>query len=250
MIMIKSALLNALRRDNRVLSDLRRDKRGVAFIEFAFAAPIVLSVSCYGMELGSLALARTQLSQLTMNIADNMSRVGLDNGLSLVQIRESDVNDTFTGAKLAGGDLKVTTFGRIILSSLQRNSSGGQWITWQRCKGLKNVASSWGVQGTGATGTAFAGMGPAGAIVTAPAGSAVMVVELQYDYQPLFPLFWSTSGASTGTFTAVFKDSQKLIKYNQAYIVRDQRDLTQIYNPPNPLTGQIATPSSCSTFSV
>jgi hypothetical protein len=240
---------------------LRDDRRGVAFIEFAFSAPLLLAVTCYGMELGTLALARTRVSQATMNLADNMSRVGLDNGLSQVQIRESDVNDSINGSKLAAGGLNLTTHGRIILSSLQRNADGGQWIAWQRCKGLKNVTSSYGLANDGVTGTTVTGMGPTGARVAAPASSAVMFVEVQYDYQPLFPLFWSTNPTPSGFgLKATFNNTHKLIKFSQAFIVRDQRELAVanssgvvttpgIRNPNDPLTGAPAPVSNCSTFS-
>lgn len=247
--------------ENTVFNRVYNDKRGVAFIEFAFAAPLLLAVTCYGMELGTLALARTRVSQATMNLADNMSRVGLDNGLSLVQIRESDVNDSFNGAKLAAGGLNLTTNGRMILSSLQRNANGGQWIAWQRCKGLLNVPSSYGTQGQGVTGTSFAGMGPATARVTAPAGSAVMFVEVVFDYQPLFPLFWTASPVASGFgLSAPFNNTHKRIRFSQAFIVRDQRELAVansggtvttpgIRNPNGPLTGSPAPVSGCGTFS-
>ncbi len=244
-----------------ILNRLRADKRGVAFTEFAFAAPLLLAVTSYGMELGTLALTKTRVSQATMNLADNMSRVGLDNGLSSVQIRELDVNDSFNGAKLAAGGLNLTTNGRIILSSLQRNSAGGQWIAWQRCKGLKNVTSSYGLANDGVTGTAVTGMGPPTARVAAPANSAVMFVEVQYDYQPLFPLFWTASPTSSGFgLSAPFNSTHKLIKFSQAFVVRDQRELAVangsgtvttpgIRNPNSPLTGAPAPVSACSTFS-
>ena len=198
--------------------------------------------------MSKLALTRMQISQIAMNTADNMSRVGLDSGLSLVQIREVDVNDSFAGAKIASGELAVTTNGRIILSSLETNSSGGQWIHWQRCKGAKVVNSAYGAQGTGITGTSFAGMGPATARVTAPAGAAVMYVEIYYDYQPLFPMLWSTT-PNGKTLGKVFNSAQQSISYGNAFIVRDNRDLTQIYNPNNPLTGAPAPVSNCNTYS-
>ncbi len=85
----------------------------------------------------------------------------------------------------AGTQYNVTTGGRFILSSLEQNSSGGQWIHWQRCIGTGNFTSSYGTQGTGSTGTSFAGMGPSGSVIKAPAQNAVMFVEAYYVYKPL-----------------------------------------------------------------
>src|SRR3546814_13154337 len=45
------------------------------------------------------------------------------------------------------------THGRIILSSLERNDDGGQWIHWQRCYGDLDVESSYGEAGDGEEGT-------------------------------------------------------------------------------------------------
>src|SRR3546814_2263761 len=67
----------------------------------------------------------------------------------------------------------------------ERNAYGGQQIHWQRCYGDLDVASSYGEAGDGEEGTDFPGMGPDGAEVTAAAGTAVMFVEVYYDYQPL-----------------------------------------------------------------
>ena len=99
----------------------------------------------------------------------------------------------------------------MILSSLQRNSSDGQWIAWQRCRGAKVYNSSFGLQGAGATGTSFPGMGVTGRIITASTGTAVMFVEVAYDFQSITPM-------------NVFNNQQ--IVYTAAYNVRDNRDLT------------------------
>ena len=241
------------------LTSLRRDKRGLAYIEFAFSAPILLGLSCYGLELGNLALVRMKLSQMALGVADNMSRVGQNTALNTTQVREVDVVDSLTAAKLMVPD--VFTNGRVIISSLQQNASGGQWIAWQRCRGVKNVSSTYGTQGTGSTGTSFAGMGPGGAVVQAPSNSAVIYLELFYDYQPLFPAFWSDSPGGSFWNSPLLNNSSKSIKYGATFIVRDRREIAQndtggniqnnkygISNPQNPLSGQPAPVMSCSAY--
>ncbi len=239
------------------LRRLKRDTSGVALTEFAFVAPLVLAVGMYGTEMSKLALARMQLSQIAMQTADTLSRVGLDSGLSQTQLTEANVNDAIAGARIASAGLGLTTNGRIIISSLQTNSAGGQWISWQRCKGLKNVGSAYGTAGTGATGTAFLGMGPATARVTSTAANPVIYVEINYDYQPLYPFLWSS--APTGkTLQSIFNSSQRVVTYGNAYMVRDNRDqdaadqngnLVGITNPNSPLTGQLAPQSLCTALS-
>jgi TadE-like protein len=210
----------------RFAASLRKNSSGVAVIEFAYALPILLAVGVGGIEMTNYANVNLRVSQAAMALADNMSRVGLESALSSVQIRESDVNDSFIGIQRQTEGLNVTANGRVILSSLERNADGGQWIHWQRCFGGLARASAYGVQGDGATGTALLGMGPATARITAPADAAVMFVEIVYNYQPLVAGFFSYS---------------REIRREASFIVRDPRDLTQIYNP-----APAATVSSCS----
>src|SRR6185503_15543764 len=112
----------------------------------------------YGLEAANLALVNMKISQIATNLADTASRVGLDSSLALKQIRESDIDDSFQAVILQGGTYNVTTNGRFILSSLEQNSSGGQWIHWQRCVGQGKdpstnafFASSYGNAGDGIT---------------------------------------------------------------------------------------------------
>jgi len=218
----------------RILHSLRADTSGMAMIEFAYALPLLMVLGGYGVEMTNLATVNQRISQSALALADNMSRVGLESALSQVQIRESDVNDSFIGLIKQTGPLNLTSRGRVILSSLEQNSSGGQWIHWQRCIGTKNVSSSYGAAGTGATGTAFVGMGSASARITAPPNSAVMFVEIVYDYQALF-----------GTMFI----PPRTIRYEASFVVRDDRDLVGpvggdgVYNP-NPA----AAVHSCNNF--
>jgi len=195
---------------------LRQARSGVAYIEFALVFPMVMASGLAGIEATNLSMTHMRISQLALSMADNSSRIGQDTALSQTQFREIDIVDSFAAAILQAGNRDIVDRGRIVLSSLERNASGGQWIHWQRCIGkLKEngslIQSAYGVQGKGATGTSFAGMGPAGKEITAPASNAVMFVEIAYDYEPLI--------------SSVFFGKPR-IKYTAAFIVRDKRNLT------------------------
>jgi len=217
----------------RLCRNLKRDRSGVAMIEFAIALPLVLGVGCYGLETANLALINLRISQIALALADNASRVGAYSGLTSQQLREVDVNDIFAAARYQGNGIDLTTNGRIILSSLENvqqsyDTAAVQRIHWQRCLGLKNGTgydSSYGTTttaaGTTATQTnagtaATNGMGDSGAQVNAPGGSGVMFVEINYLTEPLFGT-WLTSPAR--------------IHYVATFIVRDRRDFSQIFNP-------------------
>lgn len=195
---------------------LRGEVSAVAMIEAALTLPTLLFTGFAGLEIANLMITHTRVSGIALSVADNASRIASGSNLAAPQVREVDVNDVFQGAQLQSGTLDILTNGRIVLSSLETNSSGGQWIHWQRCYGNRQYASSYGVQGAGATGTAFPGMGPAGQEVQAVSGGPVMFVEVYYDYIPFMFSSW------IGT---------KRIRYTAAFSVRDPRDTSQIYNP-------------------
>ena len=73
------------------------------------------------------------------------------------------------------------------------------------------------------------GMGDADNLVNAPDGTAVMFVEINYAYQPLF-----------GTMFIGSADKPTIIHYTASLIVRDNRDFSGITNP-----SPTATPSTC-----
>lgn len=200
-------------------AQLLRDRSGVAMVEFAFIAPIILLLGVAGIEMANLSITHMRISQAAMHVADNASRIGDRDQLAAQRIFESDINDLFVGVNLqAGEQVALLENGRVIISSLERNAEGGQTIKWQRCMGLKEADSAFGPQGTGATGTDFPGMGASGRELQAEAGQAVMYIEIVYDYQPLL----------RNSFTAPFISPPE-IRANAAFTVRGTRDLTGIY---------------------
>lgn len=201
----------------RRLFGRKSDTRGTIIIELAYTLPFMLVLGFGGMEIANLTLANTRISQITLSAADNAARIASGSNLAVPQIREVDINEVFTGANLQSGELNFQANGRMILSSLETNAEGGQYIRWQRCYGNRpSSPSSYGVAGVGATGTAFPGMGPAGREVKAPAGSSVMFVEVYYTYQPL--MFGTWLGPRT-------------IRSTAAFTTRESRDLSQVFNP-------------------
>lgn len=218
------------------MAALRRDRSGVAMIEFAFSLPLVLLIGLVGIDTANFAIANLRVSQIAMTTADNAARVR-------DSIDEHDINELFIGARLVGESIRFADNGRIILSSLEPRTEApvttdgktNQWIRWQRCYGAKEVTSSFGVprnaantaitNGTeastsnpsnqlksvpkiGTTDTP-AGMGPYGNQVAATSGTAVMFVEVVYDYQPIF---WNRIVGN------------RTIRYKSAFNIRQRND--------------------------
>lgn len=203
-----------------------RDSRATVMIEMAVCIPFLVLVGFGGIEMANLTLVNSRISQIALSAADNASRIAVGSNLSLPRVRELDINEVFTGVEEQARGLKFKANGRIILSSLERNKDGGQWIHWQRCYGALAKSSTYGLEGTGATGKTFAGMGPTGREVTAAAGTAVMFVEIYYTYQPLAYGNWL---------------GPRTIRTTAAYNIREARDLTQVYNPAPTATKSVCT---------
>lgn len=202
-----------------LLRALRRDTTGLALIEFAYGLPVLLCLGLSGVEIANLSITRMRISQIGMAVADNAARVGATNGLALKKVYESDIYDIFEGARVQGTPITFKERGRVIVSSLQQNTSGAQWIAWQRCYGNKVYASTFGNAGDGRTTTTFAGMGPSGNKIAAPAGTAVMFVEVAYDYKAIVEPF-----AKGLQYFGLNVDNQ-VLTYRAAYVVRDPRQL-------------------------
>lgn len=223
-----------IRRFRTFAARLHRDAGGLAAVEFALSAPIVLTIFLSGAELTNYAITRMRVSQIALHIVDNASRIGTDTALSVKQISETQINDLFIGANLQAGTLGLQSRGKVILYSLEAdpNNAGKFYVHWQRCYGSKVYAAS---QSQGAANLSY--IGPTGRQVTSvTTGTAVMYVEVAYNYKPLI----SSRLVPSTTLT----DSA-------AMIVRDDRDLngddthttggSGVYNTAN------VTASTCST---
>lgn len=194
------------------LKRLARNKSGLALTEFAYALPVFTGLGMFGLETANLTLTSLRVSQAALNLSDNASRMGQAvSNTTTRTVYESDVNQMLAGVGLQAGDIDILQRGRVILSSLERNGDGGQWIHWQRCKGIANYQSEYGPEDTGATGTTFPGMGETGNEVTASAGTGVMYVEIVYEHEPLFgDLFYEN----------------KVIRHEAVFNIRDNRNMT------------------------
>ena len=241
--MLKSRSLAA-----RFAGSLRDCRSGVAFLEFAFALPVLLALGLLGLETANYAMANLRVSNIAMLTADNAARVR-------ESIDEGDINELMTGAKMSGDNINFAANGRIILTDLEPTTSpaGKQWVRWQRCDGALNYSSPnaalrpqtaagaaitngteiYGTDRTTASTSpsseAMASMTSVGSgsnVISAATGTAVMVVEVAYNYQPVIP--------------NSFLQGRRLT-YTSAFNVRQRTD--QALRNINHVT-----PKSCNTF--
>lgn len=203
---------------SRALKRLRYDSSGLALIEFAFAMPILMVLGLTGAELTHYITTRMRVSQVALHLADNSARIGTGSQLAAKTITETDINDLLTGAGLHAGELDLFTHGRVVISSVEPvakpNTSNRFKIAWQRCRGAHGYVPQYGEQGD----TGLVGVGPVGQQVTAPDNGAAMFVEVAYRYQPLID----------GDLAPDLE-----IREVASMLVRDTRDLREVYNNEN-----------------
>ncbi len=221
-------------RINKILNKLIRNQKGVAMTEFAISLPFFIGVGMYGIELSNMSIVNMAVSQTALNLSDNASRLGQTDGSIITPtITEHDVLSTFAGANIQGRALNLFENGRLILTSLELDSNNNQLVRWQRCKGLRNINSRYGTEGTNGTDTpAFVGMGPVGREVLATNGTAVMFVEIEYEYTPLF-----------GTLFV----QNRVFRQEAAFNIRDSRNLAAGL-APSPSGVSSGPPATCDQF--
>jgi TadE-like protein len=201
-------------------SRFRGCESGLALVEFALSLPVLMTLGLVGLETANLAMAHLRVSNIAMMAADGAAR-------QRDSIDEANVIELLTGAKMAGDNIQFRQHGRIILSSVERNAAGtGQWIRWQRCDGARHTAPSYGSQGKGQTDATLQYVGPSTNRISAASGTAVMMVEVTYDYQPI---------VSNSIF------GPRVIRYESAFNVR-QRTNQAITN-----VGSVAA-RNCTTY--
>ena len=199
-------------RAGQTMGKLGADLSGVSFLEFALILPVLLTLGLFGAEVAYMSIVDMQVSMIATSVADNASRLGqTDNSSVTPTVTEREIASVMTGALTEGGSIDLTGHGRVILSSLEYDADRDrQYISWQRCVGSFDRASDYGGEGYGRSGPRLQNMGENGHAVTASSGTAVMFVEVFYEYQPLFGAMYS----SGTTF-----------HHEAAYIIRDDRNL-------------------------
>ncbi len=208
-------ILDPLRTAGALRTAIRRDIRGVSLVEFALVLPVLLTLGLFGADIARMVTVKLRVSQIALSLADNASRLGqTDNSGITPTITEANVDAIVNGALREGEGIQLEQNGRIILSSLEYDDvTGKQFIHWQRCRGEAVTESRYGndSNNNGLNGSAITGLGSSDTKITAKSGQAVMFVEIEYNYDPLFQNPFGTGG--------------KTMRQEAAFLTRDDRNL-------------------------
>lgn len=196
------------------LRELLRCTSGVALIEFAYTMPLILGLGLGAVEIANMATTRLRVSQIALSLADNAARLGqTDNSGVTPTVTEADLDAVIDGAILQGEAIDLEGRGRIVISSLEWNSfRERQYIHWQRCRGDLDAESAYGDDGenNGLGDNELEGMGRGSAPLEAPPGSAIMFVEIYYDYEPVLDLPMGDAGRFIQEAGFIIRDDRNL----------------------------------------
>ncbi len=193
--------------------------RGVAHIEFALTLPLICTIAYGVIQWASMAYVQNQVQSLASIMADNAARMRQGDGLGAAKVRESDILEIITAANLQSSSIAARNRRRFVISSLEQNANGGQWIHWQRCYGNALYSSSF-LEGVNESGTAYPGAEINGVTIAAPPGSAVMLTEVVIDYMP--PISIPILGIDARRFTSIAASPIRGSR-NLSDVIRDRR---------------------------
>lgn len=188
----------------QLIRHLARDRRGVAFVEFALALPLLVTAVFMGLETAWLVLQQQTVGRVAAQTADNVARIR-------DSIDETDLAEVLAAARLNSDRIGSLAASRIVISSVQLNAKGtGQWIRWQRCMGGLSGGSAYGVEGRGRDDASLPAITAAGRTIRATPGMAIILVEMKHAYRPLVS-------------NRMFGD--RMLTTETAYVVRQRNDL-------------------------
>jgi len=168
----------------------RRDRRGVAAIEFALILPILLVLALGCFEVPRYVLLWQRLERASSGVSDLVAQAD-------EPITANQMTDIFSAAKIMMQPYAVLTNGSIVVTSIN-NPTGGTGVknTWRIACGTVNNTGKLGAVGATPTGSAFPN-------ALSPAiDNEVLVTEVYFTYTPVFKSFiYAGSTLYTAAYT-------------------------------------------------
>lgn len=192
----------SIRRRNLLI----RDRRGVAFLEFALGLPLFLGLTLTALEFGNFVMATNRVQRMAAMMSDLVAQ----SGTGEVGISEKQVYDLFNALDLTAKPFDLRNRGRVIITGVQgtdkdNNGTIENRILWQRFDGAYIQAAP--------------SVGCAQNVATAslPNSRTLLLdevlfhVQVSYNYEPLFTVipFGMTNLQPAITRSVVFRARSK-----------------------------------------
>lgn len=184
---------------------LARDRRGVSFLEFALALPLVLGFAMSGIEMANYVMANNRVQRVTTMAADLVAQSGTGN----IGVGEGQIYDLFNALDLTARPFDLRNHGRIVISGIRGTDDDNDRAVenrflWQRFDGSFVI-------------TPVVGCKTTTAIATLPGNRQMLMdeilfhVQVSYRYQPIFSVipFSMLSLPTSFTRTAMFRARTK-----------------------------------------
>jgi len=124
-------------RSPRPFRSLARDRRGVAFTEFALIAPLFLGFMLSAIECANFVMANFKVQRLATMMADLVAQSGTGG----MGINEAQISDLFFALDISARPFDLRENGRVVLSALQGVDANNDKVAesnkvlWQRFDG-------------------------------------------------------------------------------------------------------------------
>jgi Flp pilus assembly protein TadG len=159
-----------------LLKRFRRDQKGLAAIEFAFVAPVLVAMYFGVSELCAGMLAERRASHAAAAIGDLVAQTST--------ISASGVTDVFSVANIIMAPFPTASM-HMRVTSIVANGSGALSVGWSQVQGMGAMSGS---------------VTTASVPVTVPANGSVIRSDVQYTYTSLFSHFVPTPIVFNETF--------------------------------------------------
>ncbi len=160
------------RRLRRGLRRLIGGREGVSLIEFAFMAPILVSLLIGSFEIARFVLLNQKLNRLASNSSDLVTRSET--------MSEAELDNIFAAGEFITSPFSMANKGVVVISSVSNpgpDDTTPPVVNWQqRSDILVTFASEVGIEGGAAS-------LPAG--LTLRAGQDIIISEVIYDFEPI-----------------------------------------------------------------
>ena len=151
------------------LKELLRSEKGIVSVEMAMALPVLSALLLSGLEVTRYVFLHQKLERVSTSISDLIAREEI--------ITEAKVQDIFdiTEQLMAPFDHSIGT--TVIVTSIDRGTSGDATVSWQRNWGVGGNSSQFGAEGATAT-------LPTNFVIRA--GENVIATEVFHNFVPTF----------------------------------------------------------------
>jgi len=169
-------MINKKKLFKKIAENLKSRQEGVAMIEFALAAPVLVGLLLSSIDITSYLVAHQRVSRASYTMSNLLTQ--MDKGLS-----ESQISDMMLALDEVSKPFSISEDGVATMTAVigKDDGAGGleYSVAWQRCYGPNTHSNRFGDTGSTVDETDI----PASTIVTD--GQILVVTEVDYTFTPM-----------------------------------------------------------------